>query len=75
VRDYPDVFLPENGAWGRGGSTRVLFAAADEEIVGEALTLAWQNKIAKLAAKPARPRSTSARSATQPRKPAKLNKR
>ena len=51
VRDYPDVFLPENGAWGRGGSTRVMFAAADEEIVGEALTLAWQNAVRKNQAK------------------------
>ena len=37
------AFAPEAGAWGRGGSTRVDLRAADEETVGEALTLAWQN--------------------------------
>lgn len=42
VADYPDAFLPESGAWGRQGCTRVLLAAAEEEPVGEAMTLAWQ---------------------------------
>ena len=42
VRDHPDVFAPENGAWGRQGCTRVEFSAADEETLGEAMTLAWQ---------------------------------
>ena len=42
VAARPSVFVPENGAWGRQGCTRVMFAAADEELVGEALTLAWQ---------------------------------
>jgi hypothetical protein len=43
VRDHPGIFEPENGAWGRQGCTAVRLAAADEETVGEALTLAWQN--------------------------------
>ena len=43
VRDYPAMFVPENGAWGRSGSTRVILNKADDEIVGEAMTLAWQN--------------------------------
>ena len=43
VRGRPDVFAPENGAWGRQGCTRVELRAADEEILGEAVTLAWQN--------------------------------
>ena len=30
---HPETFTPEAGAWGRGGSTRVDLAAADEEIV------------------------------------------
>ena len=39
---HPAMFTPENGAWGRQGCTRVLLAHADSEIVGEAMTLAWQ---------------------------------
>lgn len=47
IRDYPDAFVPESGAWGRSGSTRVFFGLAGEEALGEALTLAWQNAVAK----------------------------
>jgi hypothetical protein len=43
--------VPAAGAWGRGGATMVQFAAADQEVVGEAMTLAWQ---AAMAAKPTR---------------------
>jgi hypothetical protein len=42
IAEHPDVFSPESGAWGRQGCTRVEFAAADEETLGEVLTLAWQ---------------------------------
>lgn len=42
IRTHPDAFTPESGAWGRAGCTRVILAAADEESVGEAMTLAWQ---------------------------------
>ena len=51
VRDFPKVFAPESGAWGRGGSTRVLFAEADAEVVGEVMTLAWRNVIDEQAAR------------------------
>ena len=44
---HPGMFSPEAGAWGRGGSTRVHLAAAEEEVVGEALTLALQNAVRK----------------------------
>jgi hypothetical protein len=43
IRDHPAVFAPENGAWGRAGCTRVRIDAADEELLGAALTLARQN--------------------------------
>jgi hypothetical protein len=43
VEGHPGAFEPESGAWGRSGYTRVILNAADEEAVGEALTLAWQN--------------------------------
>jgi len=45
VREFPKVFAPESGAWGRGGSTRVIFSEADQELVGEVMTLALQNII------------------------------
>ena len=47
IGEHPEMFTPEAGAWGRGGSTRVILAEADEEVVGEALTLAWQNAVRK----------------------------
>ena len=42
VSDVPDAFAPESGAWGRQGCTRVRLDAVDEDMVGEAMTLAWQ---------------------------------
>ena len=47
IRAHPDAFAPESGAWGRAGSTRVRLASVDEETLGEALTLAWQNIASK----------------------------
>ena len=38
----PETFVPAAGAWGRGGSTMIVLKAADAEIVGEAVTAAWQ---------------------------------
>lgn len=43
IRAHPDVFAPENGAWGRQGCTAVRLDAVGEEALGEALTLAWRN--------------------------------
>lgn len=43
IEDDPKGFTPEAGAWGRKGCTRVILEAVNEEMVGEALTLAWQN--------------------------------
>jgi hypothetical protein len=57
IRDFPKVFAPEAGAWGRSGCTAVRLDAVDEEVMGEALTLAWRNS----AAAPARRRSTAGR--------------
>ena len=42
--EHPSMFEPAAGAWGRQGATMVTLSAADEETVGEALTVAWQNK-------------------------------
>ena len=50
VRDNPETFVPESGAWGRGGSTAVRLATVDEDTLGEAITLAWQNNASRAAA-------------------------
>ena len=51
LRDYPNAFKPAAGAWGAAGSTLVHFASIDDEIIGEAVTLCWQNAAAKAAAR------------------------
>ena len=45
VLDAPAAFAPENGAWGRQGCTKVQLDAVDEETLGEALSLAFQNAL------------------------------
>ncbi|MPZ20681.1 MAG: MmcQ/YjbR family DNA-binding protein [Luteitalea sp.] len=47
VRENASVFQAESGAWGRSGCTRVHLHSVDEETLGEAVTLAWQNSVAK----------------------------
>lgn len=44
--EFPKMFKPESGAWGRQGCTAVRLDAIDEETLGEAVTLAWQNAAA-----------------------------
>jgi len=51
LSDHPAMFEPAASAWGRSGSTLVNLDAADEDTIGEAVTLAWQNAAAKAAAK------------------------
>src|SRR5437762_5186174 len=47
VRQNPTTFMPENGAWGRLGCTRVRLDSVAEDMLGEAMTLAWQNTAKK----------------------------
>jgi hypothetical protein len=47
VREHPEVFVPVKGKWGEQGSTLVRLSVADEEVAGEALTLAWRNVITR----------------------------
>jgi hypothetical protein len=56
ISAHPDAFAPESGAWGRAGCTRVRLASVHEEMLGEAVTLAWQNTVNKGPSKPARKR-------------------
>ncbi len=46
-KDYPDVFVPVKGAWGRGGATSVHLKAAKKEILSKALRAAWRNTAPK----------------------------
>jgi hypothetical protein len=57
LRDHPEMFVPESGAWGLQGATRVLFAQADEDVVGEAMTLAWQYSALRGAKRKAAPKN------------------
>lgn len=59
VSDHPQAFAPENGAWGRQGCTRVDLAAVDEDALGAAMTLAWQNLVRKRAAGRSKPKPIS----------------
>lgn len=43
LREYPLVFEPSPGAWGRQGCTTVTLAAADTATVRSAMLLAWEN--------------------------------
>lgn len=47
VSENPATFVPENGAWGRQGCTRVRLESVNEDVLGEAMTLAWQSTAAK----------------------------
>jgi hypothetical protein len=57
LRSHPSMFEPESGAWGLQGYTRVHIDRADEDVIGEAMTLAWRGVASKALA---RARSTSA---------------
>jgi hypothetical protein len=59
VEDQPVAFAPENGAWGRAGCTRVHLASVDEDTLGEAMTLAWQNIATSAVARRTRPQRSS----------------
>jgi len=47
LADDPAAFKPAAGAWGAAGSTLVLLPDVDEDMLGEAITLSWQNALAK----------------------------
>jgi hypothetical protein len=58
VREVPATFSPEKGAWGRQGCTAVRLAAADDDVLGEAMTVAWQN-VSRATRRKAKPRAGS----------------
>lgn len=55
-----EVFMPASGAWGRQGCTTVVLKGVGEEVLGEAMTLAWRNTVkAGTKAKAKAPRETA----------------
>lgn len=58
VRENPGTFVPETGAWGRQGCTSVRLDSVDEETLGAAMTLAWQNIARKGGAGRSKPKRT-----------------
>ena len=42
-KDYPEVFTPVNGLWGRRGATSVYLKAANRETLQKAVQAAWRN--------------------------------
>jgi hypothetical protein len=68
MRTNPKMFEPSSGAWGRQGCTSVHLKAADASTLRAAMTLAWQNAMAKPPAKARRPPTTAA--ARSPRRKA-----
>ena len=68
VREHPASFEPENGAWGRQGCTRVRLDSVDENTLGEAMTLAWQNTVRTRTATALRRGRTTKQQVRRPRK-------
>jgi hypothetical protein len=60
VRDHPGVFVPCNGAWGRGGCTNVLLKAVKADVLRAALDSAWGRAVNP--PRPVRPPHKSTRS-------------
>jgi len=46
-KDYPKVFDPVTGAWGRRGATSVRLKAASKETLRKAIEAAWRNTAPK----------------------------
>jgi YjbR len=61
VHENHATFAPENGAWGRAGCTKVRLDSVDEDTLGDAMTLAWQNIAKKSASERSKPKRTTKR--------------
>jgi hypothetical protein len=47
IHDYPKIFAPAKGAWGKRGSTIVKLDGVEKAILQRALRVAWRNKAPK----------------------------
>jgi hypothetical protein len=46
-KDYPEVFVPVNGGWGRRGATSVHLKAVSKDTLQRAIAEAWRNTAPK----------------------------
>jgi hypothetical protein len=46
-KDYPNVFIPVKGVWGRRGATSVNLKAAQIDVLTKAIHAAWRNTASK----------------------------
>jgi hypothetical protein len=46
-KDYPNVFVPVKGAWGRRGATRVHLKVVSKQTLQGAIAAAWRNTAPK----------------------------
>ena len=46
-KDYPNVFVPVKGTWGRRGATSVHLNAAPKDVLAKAIHAAWRNTAPK----------------------------
>jgi hypothetical protein len=46
-KDYPDIFIPVKGAWGRRGATSVHLKMVRKETLQKAMSAAWRNTAPK----------------------------
>jgi len=53
------AFVPASGAWGRQGCTTVRLDSVAEEMLGEAMTLAWQNTVKNPVSAKSKPRRST----------------
>jgi hypothetical protein len=67
VAGHRETFVPASGAWGRQGCTTVVLRTVDEGVLGEAITLAWQNTARQRTGTPSAPRRTPTRGARRKR--------
>jgi hypothetical protein len=56
VASQPEVFEPAPGAWGQRGSTKIRLAAAESDLIEQALRVAWGNVAPKISRKAAKKR-------------------
>ena len=47
VAEWPDLFLPVAGGWGKNGATHVRLASATEDVLAGSLHTAWKLRIEK----------------------------
>jgi hypothetical protein len=47
VREFPQVFLPVHGGWGRMGATHIRLSKASEDVLAGALRAAWKLRVEK----------------------------